>query len=182
MKKVIASIMVIAMAAISACAISASAATVNNNEPVQLGTGYSNYRSNTAVYQVLYNTIRNSSAKGYTVCKLAGSDSYHLVLSYGSCEADRHYDFYKIGKNDVTFVGVLGGCHTTLYIDAETCKLGIYKAVSGCFSFGTVSADGDLHIDYTTSGRVAPGQAYPSAPGNQISFWGTDNLTGIANF
>ena len=180
MKKVIAILMIVLIAATSVFCVTANAAQANANQPAIAAESHTNYRSNSAVYQALYNTIKNSGAEGYTVCKLSGSNYYHLILSYGKYEAARYYEVYRINKNDLTYIGKLAGAHTTAYIDWTTCTLGMFDAHMGSYAYGHVWADCGLVVE--TSGQVAAGQSYPSVPGEVIDFTPINNFALIANF
>lgn len=146
------------------------------------GDVFANYRSNTEIYQKLYHTILDSGANGYAICNVYGIDGQVLLLSYGDIEAYRYYDVYQILGDDLNYVGQLSGAHTVAYIGDDG-MLGIAKAHMGYYTYGPVLYnDGALDALCNQEGVVSADESYPSIPGDEIVFFGTDNLTGISQF
>lgn len=143
---------------------------------------YSNYRSNSPVYIAMYNTIQNSGANSYVICNIAGTDSEALVLSFGQTEADRYYDVYTIGSDDITYLGQIGGSHTVAYIDDMTGTLGLFNAHMGSYAYGLVWADDGLRVEYNDSGYAAAGESYPDVPGTPVSFYAATDFSGICMY
>lgn len=187
MKKTIA-IIIAAIMAVSAATVSASAVSVDdaaNNYPVSASVGFGNYRSNSPVYRALYDTISEcgqNGATGYTICKVHGSHAQHLVVSYGQAEMSRYYEVYKITDDGVLWLGIIGGSHTVAYIDDMSGRLNLFRAHMGAFGFGSVWVDGGLRVEYSSDGTVESGDAYPSIPGHVITFNNITDFYGISNF
>ena len=142
---------------------------------------FGNYRSNSEVYRVLYNTIQESGANGYTICDVYGIDGQVLLLSHGEIEAERYYDVYQILGDNVEYIGQLAGSHTVAYIGNDG-MLGMYNAHQGYFTYGPVLYDGSLSASSLNEGTISADESYPDVPGAEISFYAITDFSGIAQF
>ncbi|MBR1534875.1 MAG: hypothetical protein IJ639_10940 [Ruminococcus sp.] len=140
---------------------------------------HSNYRSNSPAFVAMYDTIQNSGANSYVICNIAGTNSEALVLSYGEAELDRYYEVYAIGTDGITYLGMIGGSHTTAYIDNMMGTLCLFNANMGSYAYGAVWADGGLRVEYNDYGYVEAGESYPELPGTPVSFYAATDFSGI---
>ena len=136
------------------------------------------------LYNELKDIIKDSSANGYKVLTVDGSDNKMLVLSCGKAENDRAYKFYEIDGNDVTYIGKVSGSHTTAYTEKGKTDLCLFKAHQGVYFYGsvTVSEQGKLSVSYGEEHVVPQGQDYPKLPGDKVNFLNTTDFSGIADF
>ena len=104
------------------------------------------------------------------------------MISFGTTNAGRYYDVFKINSDSITHVGKFAGAHTVLYRDINTDKLCLLYAYQGNFAFEKVSDYGALNLDLIWSGHVQSGEPYPSIPGTIVSFYNINDLTGIVNY
>lgn len=132
-----------------------------------------------AVREDIKNFVKESGANSYTICGICGTHKDVLVLSYGECEMERYYDFYKLDDGEIVPLGTISGYHTVTFIDNMTGKLGLYQAQQGVAREGLIWADGGLRVEYGESVRVAPGVAYPGPSGAELLFTSADDFSMI---
>ena len=120
--------------------------------------------------------LENSDAQGYTICKIDGSDAYHLVLLFGDPKKEHNYDFYTITEDSVENIGSLDGLNITAYISEETSNMCICMKDSEKYEFGAVKYDGEaIFVDWIET--VIPDKKgdYVDIPGKEIVFMKTDD-------
>ena len=173
-----------------------SAASAASNVDVSVGNAegapsekvsasFTNYRSNSSAYRALYDVITRSGengAKGYGICRLNGSNFYHLIVSFGDSDINRYYEVYRIESNDVVYIGQLSGACTTVYIDADSARLCLICNQTGEYVCGSVWDDGELRVEYRGSHIVGRDNSCPTISGGTIDFNRMDDYSLIYNF
>lgn len=135
--------------------------------------------ADSSVYDALSNKLCTCGADGYAVCRLAGSASDTLVLSY---EGDGRYEFYSIDRHGIGCLGQLNAACNTLYTDRRSGRVGVFSAAGGRYSYGLLWAESGVIADYTTSGTVKANESYPAFPGDALAFCATRDMSHIADF
>ena len=120
--------------------------------------------------------LKNSSANGYTICKIEDSEDYQLVLLYGDSNKEHQYEFYTVGEDTIENIGSLDGSNITMYISDETNRLCICHSNSGNYAFGTVKYDGEgIIIDWLETVTMGDKDDSPDIPGKKVEFVPANN-------
>lgn len=120
--------------------------------------------------------IKNSSADGYTICKLDGSEDYQLVLLYGDYKKECQFEFYTVSEDNIENIGSLDGSNITAYISDETERFCICLNNSGNFALGAVKYDGEgITIDWLENIMLEDKNDFPDLPGEEVVFVKANN-------
>ena len=134
-------------------------------------------------YDSLKKIIQRENVFSYTIVKTHDDNSNKLVTVGEDEYGILHYEFYRIGKDNVTRLGSYTANNVSCYIDYETERLGVFSIdENGIGYFGRLTAINEgIAVSWRSDGYVTSGRAM-SKYGKDLIFTDKDNLSLIADF